>query len=34
MKIRIKKLPRKFKIAIGKKKITLTDAARIKLKKK
>jgi|TARA_E500000178_G_scaffold324084_1_gene350231 hypothetical protein len=33
MKIRIKKLPRKFKIAIGKKKITLTDAARIKLKK-
>mgnify|MGYP001469613852 CR=1 FL=1 len=33
MKIRIKKPPRKFKIAIGKRKITLTDAARIKLKK-
>jgi hypothetical protein len=33
MKIRIKKTPRKFKITVGKRKITLKDAARIKLKK-
>ena len=33
MKIKIKKNPRKFKIPVGKKEITLTDAARIKLKK-